>query len=325
MTDRRTFLGALGVALAFRPVGALGQATAKSPRIGWLTSSVLHTRNVEAFRQEMQALGYRDLSLEVRAAEGKMDRLPALAAGLAALPVDVIVTDGGPAIVAAKRATGSIPIVIGAAATDLVRQGLVASLARPGGNVTGFLISTGSELDGKRLELLREALPSLARVAVVWNPRNDANPQKLASLEAPARALGVQLESIEARDVQDIERALGGASRRRVDAILALADAYLWSQRERIVAVAARHRLPAMYPELEFSEAGGLMAYGPSVPDNFRRAAGYVDRILKGAKPADLPIEQPARLELMVNLKTARALGLTIPQSLLVRAAHIVE
>jgi ABC-type uncharacterized transport system substrate-binding protein len=325
MTHRRAFLATLGAALAFRPVGALGQAPAKPPRIGWLTSSVLHTRNVEAFRREMQTLGYRDISLEVRAAEGKLDRLPALAAALAALPLDVIVTDGGPAIVAAKGATSTIPIVIGAAAIDLVQQGVVASLARPGGNVTGFLISTGVELDGKRLELLREALPSLARVAVVWNPRNDANTNKLASLEAPARALGVQLESVQARDVQDIERALGGGGRRRMDAMLALADAFLWSQRERIVAVAARHRLPAMYAELEFTESGGLMAYGPSVADNFRRAAGYVDRILKGAKPADLPIEQPATLELMINLKTARALGLLIPQSLLVRAAHIIE
>jgi putative ABC transport system substrate-binding protein len=254
-----------------------------------------------------------------------MDRLPALAAELAKLPLDVIVTDGGPAVVAATRAIGTTPIVIGAAAIDLVQQGVVTSLARPGGNVTGFLISTGAELDGKRLELLREALPSLARVAVVWNPRNDANLHKVASLESPARALGVQLESVQARDVQDLERALGGATRRRVDAMLALADAYLWSQRERIVAAVARHRLPAMYPELDFSESGGLMAYGPSVADNFRRAAGYVDRILKGAKPADLPIEQPAKLDLMINLKTARALGLTIPQSLLVRAAHLIE
>ena len=325
MIRRRAFLGTLGAALVFRPTGALGQPPARPPRIGWLTSSVVHTRNVDAFRREMQALGYRDISLEVRAAEGKMDRLPALAAALAALPLDVIVTDGGPAAVAARRATSTIPIVIGAAAIDLVQQGVVASLARPGGNVTGFLISTGPELDGKRLELLREALPLLARVAVVWNPRNDANPHKLASLEAPARALGVQIESVQARDVQDIERALGGGGRRRVDAMLALADAYLWSQRERIVAVAARHRLPAMYAELEFSEAGGLMAYGPSVADNFRRAAGYVDRILKGAKPADLPVEQPATLELMINLKTARALGLTLPQSLLVRAAHVIE
>ena len=325
MTHRRAFLAALGTALVLRPVGTLGQPVAKPPRIGWLTSSVLHTRNLEAFRQEMQALGYREMSLEVRAAEGKMDRLPALAAELVALPLDVIVTDGGPAVVAARGATTTMPIVIGAAAIDLVQQGVVTSLARPGGNVTGFLISTGPELDGKRLELLREALPSLARVAVVWNPRNDANIHKVASLGPPARALGVRLESIQARDVQDIERALAGGARRRVDAMLALADAFLWSQRERIVALAARHRLPAMYAELDFSESGGLMAYGSSVAENFRRAAGYVDRILKGAKPADLPIEQPAKFELMINLKTARALGLTIPESLLVRAAHLVE
>lgn len=322
--DRRAFLTALG-ATALRPDRALGQAPAKPPRIGWLTSSVVHTRNVDAFREEMRALGYREIRLEIRAAEGKMDRLPAQAAELVALPLDVIVTDGGPAAVAAHRATTTMPIVIGAAAIDLVRQGLVASLARPGGNVTGFLISTGVELDGKRLELLREALPSATRMAVVWNPRNDANLHKVASLESPARALGLQLEPIQARDVQDIDRALGGGVRRRVDAMLTLADAFLWSQRERIAAVAARHRLPAMYPELDFSESGGLMAYGPSVADNFRRAAGYVNRILKGTKPADLPIEQPATLELVINLKTARALGLTIPQSLLVRAAHVLE
>jgi len=217
VTHRRAFLAALGTALVLRPVGTLGQPVAKPPRIGWLTSSVLHTRNLEAFRQEMQALGYREMSLEVRAAEGKMDRLPALAAELVALPLDVIVTDGGPAVVAARGATTTMPIVIGAAAIDLVQQGVVTSLARPGGNVTGFLISTGPELDGKRLELLREALPSLARVAVVWNPRNDANMHKVASLGPPARALGVRLESIQARDVQDIERALrrGAAARGR--------------------------------------------------------------------------------------------------------------
>ncbi len=322
-SHRRAFLATLGAAFAFRPIAALGQAPPKPPRIGWLTSSVLHTRNVDAFRREMQALGYRDIHLEVRAAEGKMDQLPELAAALVALAPDVIVTDGGPAIVAAKRATSTIPIVIGAAAIDLVQLGVVASLARPGGNVTGFLISTGAELDGKRLELLREALPSLARVAVVWNPASPR--ERLASLEAPARALGVQLESIQARDVQDIERALAGGARRRLDAMLTLADAFLWSQRERIVAVAARHRLPAMYPELDFSESGGLMSYGPSLAENFRHAAGYVDRILKGTKPAALPIEQPATFELMINLKTARALGLTIPQSLLVRAAHVIE
>jgi putative ABC transport system substrate-binding protein len=323
--SRRAFLASLGGGLLARPGRALAQPGARPPRIGWLTSSVVHLRNVDAFRKEMQTLGHADINLEFRAAEGKMDRLPALAAELVGRPVDIIVTDGGPAAVAAKRATATIPIVIGAAAIDLVRQGVVASLARPGGNVTGFVISTGPELNGKRLALLREAMPSLTRAAVVWNPRNEANRHNIASLEAPAKALGIRIESIPAAVVQGIERALSGAGRRRVDAMLALADAFLWSQRERIVALATRHRLPAMYAELEFAESGGLMAYGPSVRDNFRRAAGYVDRILKGARPADLPIEQPATLQLMVNLKTAKALGLTLPQSLLVQAERVIE
>jgi putative ABC transport system substrate-binding protein len=325
LSDRRTFLAMLSAGLACRSVAAVAQSPAGPPRIGWLTSSVVHTANVEAFRQGMRALGHQDVRLEYRAAEGKTDRLPALAAELIALPVSVIVTDGGPAAVAARRATTTIPIVIGAAGLDPVQLGLVTSLARPGGNMTGFLITTGTELDGKRLELLREALPSLARVAVIWSPRNDENRRRLASLAAPAKTLGTQIESIQARDAQEIDRALAGASRSRADAMMTLADAFLWSQREQIVAVAARYRLPAMYPELDFAEVGGLMAYGPSVPDNFRRAAGYVDRILKGAKPAELPIELPTRLNLVVNLKTARALGLTLPPSLLVRAERVIE
>jgi putative ABC transport system substrate-binding protein len=324
LSDRRTFLAMLSAGLALRSAVAAAQSPT-GPRIGWLTSSVVHTANAEAFQQGMRALGYQDIRLEYRAAEGKTDRLPALAAELIALPVSVIVTDGGPAAVAAKRSTATIPIVIGAAGLDPVQLGLVTSLARPGGNMTGFLITTGTELDGKRLELLREALPSLARVAVIWSPRNDENRRRLASLAAPARTLGTQIESIQARDAKEIERALAGASRSRADAMMTLADAFLWSQREQIVAVAARYRLPAMYPELDFAEVGGLMAYGPSVPDNFRRAAGYVDRILKGAKPAELPIELPTRLNLVVNLKTARALGLTLPPSLLVRAERVIE
>ena len=323
--DRRAFVRTFTGGLLAAPLAAEAQQTGKAPHIGWLTSSVVHTRNVEAFRQGMQALGYRSVSLEFRAAQGTTDRLPALAAELVVLGVDVIVTDGGPAAVAAKRATATTPIVIGAAAIDLVRQGLVASLARPGGNVTGFVLSTGSDLNGKRLALLREVMPSLTRAAVVWNPRNEANRHNMASLEVPAKMLGIQLESIPARDVQEMERALRGVDRRRVNATLTLTDAFLWSQREQIVALAARHRLPAMYPELDFAEVGGLMAYGPSVADNFRRAASYVDKILKGAKPADLPVEQPTKFELVINLKTAKALGLTIPQSLLGRADEAIQ
>jgi putative ABC transport system substrate-binding protein len=273
----------------------------------------------------MRALGYREVSVEVRAAAGQMDRLAALAAELVALDVEVIVTDGGPAAVAAKQATARIPVVIGATAGDVVQQGLVMSLARPGTNVTGFTLSTGVELYGKRLELLREAVPTLSRVAVLWNPRNEFSRPALGALEKAAKALGIRLDVVETRDAEEIERAFGGASRSRATAMLTIADAFLWSQRARLVALAARHRLPSMFPEEEFVEAGGLMAYGPYVPDNFRRAAGYVDKILKGAKPADLPVEQPTKYKLVVNLKTAKTLGLTIPQSLLGRADEVIH
>jgi putative ABC transport system substrate-binding protein len=273
----------------------------------------------------MGVLGYREVSLEFRAAAGRTDRLPALAAELVALNVEVIITDGGPAAVAAKHATATIPIVVGATAGDLVQQGLVASLARPGGNVTGFTLSTGVELYGKRLELLREALPALNRVAILWNPQNEGSRMGLESIKTSAKALGVQLEVIEVRDAQEIERAFSDVARSRAGAILTVADAFLWSQRARIVSVAARHRLPGIYPEGEFVEEGGLMAYGPNVRDNFRRAADYVDKILKGAKPSDLPVEQPTKFELVINLKTAKALGVTIPQSLLLRADQVIQ
>jgi ABC-type uncharacterized transport system substrate-binding protein len=322
--QRRRFLRLALATVVAAPLASEAQQTAR-PLVGWLTSSVVHTANVEAFRNGMRARGHPDIGLELRAAAGHMERLPVLAAELVALNVDVIVTDGGPAAVAAKQATATIPIVIGATAADLVQQGLVASLARPGGNVTGFTISTGAELYGKRLELLREALPALTRVAVVWNPRNEMNRSALPSIETAARMLGIQLELIEARDAHDMERAFGSAARPRVGAILMVADAFLWSQRDRIVAVADRYRLAAVYPEVDFAEAGGLMAYGPNVRDNFRRAAGYVDRIIKGARPADLPVEQPSTFALVVNLKAAKALGLTLPRSLLLRADHVIQ
>ena len=273
----------------------------------------------------MRTLGYPDVGLEFRAAAGKMERLPSLASELVGLNVDVIVTDGGPAAVAAKNATATIPIVIGATAADLVKQGVVASLARPGGNVTGFTISTGPELYGKRLELLREALPALTRVAVVWNPRNEVSRAALAGVETAARTLRIQLDAIEAVEAHDIERALGRAARPRLSAMLMVADAFFWSQRDKIVALADRYRLPAIYPDVDFAEAGGLMAYGSKITENFRRAAGYVDKILKGARPADLPVEQPSTFELIINLKAAKALGLTLPRSLLLRADHVIQ
>jgi len=322
---RLTALAAIGLVFLTVPLAADAQQAGNVARIGWLTSSVVHTANVEAFRQGMHALGYRDVKFEFRAAAGRMEQLPTLAAELVALQVDVIVTDGGPAVRAAKEATATIPIVIGATGIDLVHQGLVESLARPGGNVTGLTISTGAELYGKRLEILRDALPGLDRVTVMGNPRNEGTRMWLPVVEAAAKALGVQLTHVQASDGPGIERAFGEMVRRRTDAVLTLADAFLWSQRGQIVALATRHQLPGMYPEAEFAEAGGLLAYGPRVPENFRRAASYVDKILKGAKPANLPIEQPTKFELVINLKTAKALGLTIPPSVLARADEVIQ
>jgi putative ABC transport system substrate-binding protein len=325
MDRRRLLLTSLAGAFA-APLAAEAQPAGKIPRIGWLTSSVVHTPNVEAFRDGMRTLGYPEVRLEARAAAGRVDRLSALAAELISLNVDVIVTDGGPAATAAKQATAATPIVIGAATTEfLVRQELIGSLARPGGNVTGFTLSTGAELYGKRLELLREAMPSLSRILVIWNPSNEGARASLRAIEAAAKALGVQAQPIAASDIEELDRRLSGAVRGPAVAMLTVADAFLWSQRARIVSTAARHRLPGMYPEREFAVEGGLMAYGGSVPDNFRRAAGYVDRILKGAKPADLPVQQPTKFELVINLKTAKALGLTIPPSLLARADQVIE
>ena len=322
--DRRTFLTLASGVLAL-PLGAEAHQSDKAPHIGWLTSSVVHTRNVEAFRQGLRSLGYTEVSLEFRAAAGDMDRLPSLAADLLALGVDVFITDGGPAAFAAKRATATVPIVIGAIGGDLVRMGLIASLGHPGGNVTGFTISTGADLYGKRLELLRETMPTLSRVAIVWNPRDKDTLADLPTIETAARTLGLRVDVIGAQDVQEVERAFGRAIRNRAGAVLMVADAFFWGERGQLVTLAARQRLPAMYPEVEFVEVGGLMAYGPNVSDNFRRAAAYVDKILKGAKPGDLPVEQPSRFELVINLKTAKALGLTIPQSLLQRADQVIE
>jgi putative ABC transport system substrate-binding protein len=308
------------------PFAVEAQPAGKVPRIGWLTSSVIHTPNVEAFRQGMRALGYPEVRLELRAADGRVERLAALAEELLSLNVDIIVTDGGPAATAAKQATATTPIVIGAATTEfLLQQKLVGSLARPGRNVTGFTISTGAELYGKRLELLREAIPSLSRVVVVWNPSNDGARASLPAIEAAAKALAMQPQLIAASSGEELDRGLSGPVRSPVAGMLTVADAFLWSQRARIVSLAARHRLPGVYPEREFALEGGLMAYGSSVPENFRRAAGYVDRILKGATPATLPVEQPSKFELLINLKTGKALGLTIPPSLLARADEVIE
>jgi len=329
--DRRTFLGVIAGSLLAAPLAAEAQQAAKAPRIGFLgfnlaTNPHLH----EAFRQGLRDLGYvegRNLVIEYRDAEGKYERLPALAAELVALKVDVIVTGGGTnAALAAKQATKTIPIVF-ASAGDPVTDGLVTSLARPGGNVTGSSI-LAPELVGKCLEQLKQALPRVSRVAVLWEPgAMDERTEKdmLKRVEVAARALGVRLQFFEARGAADIDRAFSEMTRARAGALTVLPSAMFFNERRRLVDLAVKNRLPAGYTQREFVDTGGLMSYGPSLADFFRHAATYVDKILKGAKPADLPVEQPTKFELVINLKTAKALGLTIPPSLLQRADEVIE
>ncbi len=264
--------------------------------------------------------------IEYRDAEGKLERLPALAAELVALKVDVIVAPNTPAALAAKHATRTLPIVfIGAG--DPVTSGLVTSLARPGGNVTGLSVLS-TELVGKWLELLKQAVPGVSRVAVLWQPgamdeRTDKEMQKEA--EVAAQALGVRLQFVEARGPADFDRAFSDMTRARAGALTVRPAPMFISERRRLVDLAAKNRLPAVYAWREFVDAGGLMAYGPNLADLYRRAATYVDKILKGAKPADLPVEQPTKFELVINLKTAKALGLTIPPSVLARADEVIQ
>jgi putative ABC transport system substrate-binding protein len=304
------------------------QQSGKLPRIGLLFTgeSSPPSPNVEAFRQGLRDLGYvegKNIVLEYRYAEGKVERLPQLAEELVRLPIDVIVTATSPAIHAAKRATDTVPIVFAVSGNPMA-TGYVASLARPGGNVTG-LSAMDYELSGKRLELLTEALRKVSRVAVLWNPGNGAMVLKMKEVQSAARALRFELKSLEVRDPQDFDRALAALPREHPDALLTLADPLTLFHRDRIIEMAAKSRVPAMYEDREFVEAGGLMSYGPSIPDNYRRAAVYVDKILKGAKPADIPVEQPMKFELVINLKAAKQIGLTIPPNVLVRADKVIK
>jgi ABC-type uncharacterized transport system substrate-binding protein len=328
--DRRAFIRSLAGGLLAAPLAADAQQARKVPRIGWLPVNLAAApHNLEPFRQGLRDLGYvegRDLVIETRDAEAKLERLPALAAELVALKVDVIVAPGTPQALAAKKATRTIPIVFVGAA-DPVADGLVTSLARPGGNATGSS-NFASELVGKRLELLKQAVPGVSRVAVLWQPgavaeRVEKNILKAA--EVAARALEVRPQFVEARGPDDLDRALSDMTRARAGALTVLPSAMFVSERRRLVDLAAKNRLPAVYGSREFVDAGGLMSYGPNIADLNRRAATYVDKILKGAKPADLPVERPTKFEVVINLKTARALGLTIPPSLLQRADQVIE
>jgi putative tryptophan/tyrosine transport system substrate-binding protein len=324
--DRRAFLAG-STALFAAPLAAEAQPAGKVPRIGILTlASSASTPILQAFRVGLRELGYvesQNIALEFRFAHGKPETLASLAAELVRQDMDVIVADGGQAALAAKSATQRIPIVMGAVA-DPVKVGLVTSLARPGTNVTGLTLLS-VELSSKRLQLLREAIPQASRVAVLWNPGNPAAKGYLEQAKGAARALGVELAPVEARSASDLDAALEAVAAARPSALISLADATLWNHRRRIVDFAARKRIPAMFPEREFADDGGLMAYGPNVPANFRRASVYVDKILKGARPADLPVEEPTTFELVINLKTAKTLGLTIPPSLLQRADQVIE
>jgi putative ABC transport system substrate-binding protein len=324
-------LGALLIALS---VSAEAQQPTKIPRIGILItpSASSYSARVEAFRQRLRELGYveglpvgrqgKNILIEYRYAEGKLERLPDLAAELVRLKVDVIVTVGS-AILAAKKASATIPIVFGNAA-DPVGSGLVSSLARPGGNITG-LSNIAQDLDGKRLELLKEAFPKLARVAFLWFPGGARGNLRLTEMEAAAKALGVKLLSLEVRRLGDFESAFARAKREGAQALITGTGGLITTQRRQVLDFAAKNRLPAMYPNSEFVEAGGLMSYGPSQTDQWRRAADFVDKILKGTKPADIPVEQPMKFEFIINLKAAKQIGLTIPPNLLVRATKVIR
>ena len=284
---------------------------------------------LDAFRQALRERGYvegQNIVIEYRSAAGKLERFPTLASELARLKVDLIVAANTPAARAARQATTVIPIVTPVMG-DPLGDGLVASLARPGGNITG-LTFLGPELVVKRLDLLKQALPRVSRVAAIWHPgayAEHTTRTMLQEAEAGARTLGVQLQLVEVRGPDELDRAFSTMTRERAEAVFVFPSSILFNERRRIVDLAARHRLPAMYQAREFVELGGFIAYGASIPDLFRRSATHVDKILRGAKPADLPVERPTKFELALNLKTAKALGLTIPQSVLLQADQVME
>ncbi len=327
---RRAFMATIAGSLLAAPLAAEGQQGGKVYRVGVLSpfsSSFGPGPSFEAFRQTLRELGYVEgpnIVLEYRWADGRYDRLPDLTAELVRLRVDVIFSAWStPAALATKKTTSTIPIVF-AGVGDAVGVGLIASLARPGGNVTGSTFIT-EETIGKQLELLKEVVPRIARVGVVINPVNPVYRLVLRASEAPARALGLQLEVVGVQGAEDFERAFRAAIKGHVDGLVILRDPVLITNQARLLALAATARLPAMYGMREFVDSGGLMSYGPSLVEMYRRAAYLVDKILKGTKPADLPVEQTTKFELVINLKTAKALGLTIPQSLLQRADQVIE
>lgn len=323
-----TIFIAAAVFLVLAPLAAGAEQAGKVPQIGYLDANPLSKSAArrEAFLQGLRELGYvegKNIIIEWRSAEGKRGRLPALAAELVRLKVNVILSVGASTTRAAKKATSKIPIVI-AQHSDPVGSGFVASLARPGGNVTG-LSTLAPEISAKQMQLLKETLPKLSRVAVLGTSTRPGNAQALREIERAAQALKVKLQYLDVLDPKGIEVAFGAARKARVDAVFVLAGRILTGHRRKIVELAGKSRLPAIYPFPVYVEAGGLMSYGVRRSDLFRRAATYVDKILKGAKPADLPVERPTKFDLVINLKTAKALGISFPPSILLQATKVIE
>jgi len=326
--NRRAFLAVLGGGLLAAPLAAEAQSPSKVPRIGFLaTNSPAEYQDLrEAFRQGLGDLGYvvgQSIAIEHRWAEGRAERFSDLAVELVGLKVDVIVATSSPLALAARSATSTIPIVFVTAA-DPVGQGIVAGIARPGGNVTGFSL-LAPEIVARQLQILKEAVPTVSRVAVLSNPANSYTARLVKETEVAARSLRVRVYPLALRGAAALDGAFSTIIKERLGALFVLFDPVLLGHRARITEFANKNRLPAMYPHKEYAEAGGLIAYGADLRDNFRRAATYVDKILKGTKPGDLPVEQPTKFELVINLKTAKALGLTIPPSLLQRADQVIE
>jgi putative ABC transport system substrate-binding protein len=325
--DRRTFLCGLTLGTLAVPLAAEAQEAGKVYRVGFLGSSSASTYAavIEGLRQGLRDLGWiegQNITMEFRWGEDKLERLPALAAGLAR-SADMIMTQGTPAAIAAKNATRTLPIVF-VQVGDPVGSGLAVSLARPGSNMTGLTIAAG-ELGAKRLELLKEAVPKVSRVAILWNPGFLPHAKELNELKMAAQALRVDLQPVEFRGPNDFEDGFADMKKREAGGLVMMGHPMTFNHATRLAGLAAKVRLPAISLYREFAQAGGLMAYGTSVSHMYRHAATYVDKILKGAKPADLPIEQPTKFELVINLKTAKALGLTIPPSLLLRADQVIQ
>ncbi len=329
MTTRRAFIGTVTLGVLAVPLAAQAQQAAKVWRIGYLQGSTreAQTHLIQALEAGLREKGYtlgRDLVIEYRFADGRLERLPELAADLVRLKVDVIVTGVNPGTIAAKKATATIPIVM-AGSFNPVEEGLVASLAHPGGNITGLTYDPGAEILTKRLQLLREINPKLSRVAALTSIGMAYNPSQVKALEDAGRGLGITILPVAFRGADDIGEAFTRIRSARAGGVIVYSGPVVLEQRAKIAELALKNRLPTIGTDRQHARGGFLMSYGPNLADQWRRAAGYVDRILKGAKPADLPVEQPSTFELVINLKTAKALGLTIPQSLLQRADEVIH